>query len=140
MRACSGRSPAIHCRPEPLLLHDAASACRQRSAISRGYRWAWYKEDSREFARSAAKSSWISPRRIEFPSPSVHRENRASRRKQRRFLPEQQPCSRGPDSLLQLPRHRETDRKSVVSGKSVSVRVDLGGRRTIQKKKNKPKK
>src|SRR3546814_8143407 len=27
------------------------------------------------------------------------------------------------------------DRKSVVSGKSVSVRVDLGGRRSIQKKK-----
>src|SRR3546814_20874968 len=28
------------------------------------------------------------------------------------------------------------DRKSVVSGKSVSVRVDIGGRRTIKKKKN----
>src|SRR3546814_16849348 len=28
------------------------------------------------------------------------------------------------------------DRKSVVSGKSVSVRVDLGGRRLIKKKKN----
>src|SRR3546814_14495674 len=28
-----------------------------------------------------------------------------------------------------------TDRKSVVSGKSVSVRVDLGGRRPIKKKK-----
>src|SRR3546814_15619970 len=28
----------------------------------------------------------------------------------------------------------KTDRKSVVSGKSVSVRVDLGGRRTIKKK------
>src|SRR3546814_19612328 len=27
------------------------------------------------------------------------------------------------------------DRKSVVEGKSVSVRVDLGGRRTIKKKK-----
>src|SRR3546814_3817875 len=30
------------------------------------------------------------------------------------------------------------DRTSVVSGKSVSVRVDLGGRRIIKKKKNKP--
>src|SRR3546814_17713629 len=30
-----------------------------------------------------------------------------------------------------------TDRKSVVSGKSVSVRVDLGGRRIIKKKKKK---
>src|SRR3546814_18891013 len=29
----------------------------------------------------------------------------------------------------------EADRKSVVEGKSVSVRVDLGGRRTIKKKK-----
>src|SRR3546814_15391860 len=31
------------------------------------------------------------------------------------------------------------DRKSVVKGKSVSVRVDLGGRRTIKKKKKKLK-
>src|SRR3546814_15053755 len=30
-----------------------------------------------------------------------------------------------------------TDRQSVVSGKSVSVRVDLGGRRILKKKKNK---
>src|SRR3546814_17837433 len=30
----------------------------------------------------------------------------------------------------------DQDRKSVVEGKSVSVRVDLGGRRTIKKKKN----
>src|SRR3546814_12805305 len=30
----------------------------------------------------------------------------------------------------------EEDRKSVVSGKSVSVRVDLGGRRIIKKKKS----
>src|SRR3546814_13227508 len=32
---------------------------------------------------------------------------------------------------------RAIDRKSVVSGKSVSVRVDLGGRRIIKKKKTK---
>src|SRR3546814_19091756 len=32
---------------------------------------------------------------------------------------------------------REGDRKSVVQGKSVSVRVDLGGRRIIQKKNRK---
>src|SRR3546814_11294148 len=30
----------------------------------------------------------------------------------------------------------DLDRKSVVSGKSVSVRVDIGGRRIIKKKKN----
>src|SRR3546814_20044392 len=33
-------------------------------------------------------------------------------------------------------RRRLGDRKSVVSGKSVSVRVDLGGPRRIKKKKN----
>src|SRR3546814_17549103 len=33
-------------------------------------------------------------------------------------------------------RTKPLDRKSVVSGKSVSVRVDLGGRRIIKKKKN----
>src|SRR3546814_17561562 len=31
---------------------------------------------------------------------------------------------------------RGRDRKSVVSGKRVSVRVDIGGRRSIKKKKN----
>src|SRR3546814_15333428 len=34
----------------------------------------------------------------------------------------------------QFPIRREQDRKSVVSGKSVSVRVDLGGRRILKKK------
>src|SRR3546814_11224390 len=32
--------------------------------------------------------------------------------------------------------HREGDRKSVVEGRSVSVRVDPGGRRIIKEKKN----
>src|SRR3546814_13626299 len=36
--------------------------------------------------------------------------------------------------------HAHQDRKSVVSGKSVSVRVDRGGRRILQKKKNKQNK
>src|SRR3546814_15075467 len=35
-----------------------------------------------------------------------------------------------------LSRKTRTDRKSVVSGQSVSVRVDPGGRRIIKKKKN----
>src|SRR3546814_12520677 len=35
--------------------------------------------------------------------------------------------------VLQLVVDNPVDRKSVVSGKSVSVRVDLGGRRIIQK-------
>src|SRR3546814_12188179 len=40
-----------------------------------------------------------------------------------------------PDAAEEEPRRRG-DRKSVVSGKSVSVRVDLGGRRIIKKKTN----
>src|SRR3546814_18347963 len=35
---------------------------------------------------------------------------------------------------------QQADRKSVVEGKSVSVRVDLGGRRIIKKKKHKNEK
>src|SRR3546814_6356751 len=35
-------------------------------------------------------------------------------------------------------RDRDQDRKSVVEGKSVSIRVDLGGGRNVKKKKNKP--
>src|SRR3546814_15211063 len=38
---------------------------------------------------------------------------------------------------LERTRSRAIDRKSVVSGKSVSVRVDIGGRRIIKKKKSK---
>src|SRR3546814_18187493 len=36
---------------------------------------------------------------------------------------------------IKLAHTTQTDRKSVVKGKSVSVRVDLGGRRIITKKK-----
>src|SRR3546814_15604694 len=43
--------------------------------------------------------------------------------------PDQQPQRRTAE------RDRQRDRKSVVEGKSVSVRVDLGGRRIIKKKK-----
>src|SRR3546814_18221796 len=39
-----------------------------------------------------------------------------------------------PDDDASLAPDLESDRKSVVSGKSVSVRVDLGGRRIIKKK------
>src|SRR3546814_17124849 len=38
-------------------------------------------------------------------------------------------------AAVQIVDARLADRKSVVSGKSVSVRVDLGGRRIIKKKK-----
>src|SRR3546814_13946226 len=37
--------------------------------------------------------------------------------------------------LVSLETHKGQDRKSVVSGKSVSVRVDLSGRRIMKKKK-----
>src|SRR3546814_15460915 len=44
----------------------------------------------------------------------------------------------GSKAQLRYPPHLDhIDRKSVVSGKSVSVRVDLGGRRIITKKKTK---
>src|SRR3546814_12747154 len=52
-----------------------------------------------------------------------------------------QPARDGDDRLLPEAleavegRHGTVDRKSVVEGKSVSVRVDLGGRRTLKKKK-----
>src|SRR3546814_17571324 len=39
-------------------------------------------------------------------------------------------------ALETFEQHLGVDRKSVVSGRSVSVRVDLGGRRLIKKKKN----
>src|SRR3546814_16622784 len=45
-----------------------------------------------------------------------------------------------PILLVQVARTGREDRKSVASGKSVSVRVDLGGGRVIQKKNNKTKK
>src|SRR3546814_19686642 len=71
------------------------------------------------------------------------------RSRTRRRKPEPGPARRSrwaiaPASLLHCPRrsHRllhlaeqPGDRKSVVSGKSVSVRVDLGGRRIIKTKK-----
>src|SRR3546814_10936668 len=41
------------------------------------------------------------------------------------------------DGMMQGLIFRDGDRKSVVSGKSVSVRVDLGGRRIIEKKMKK---
>src|SRR3546814_19588203 len=48
-------------------------------------------------------------------------------------------CLRGivglPDDRNIVAALRQIDRKSVVSGKRVSVRVDLGGRRIIKKKK-----
>src|SRR3546814_14229238 len=51
------------------------------------------------------------------------------------YVPRRAPGRRHRPPPLSL-EPREGDRKSVVSGKSVSVRVDLGGRRSIKKKKN----
>src|SRR3546814_13090659 len=44
-------------------------------------------------------------------------------------------CGGNPQALPESKGARHPDRKSVVSGKSVSVRVDLGGRRIIKKQK-----
>src|SRR3546814_19145904 len=47
-------------------------------------------------------------------------------------------ANKTPEVLLDVEQLREKeDRKSVVEGKRVSVRVDIGGRRSIKKKKNK---
>src|SRR3546814_15422334 len=60
---------------------------------------------------------------------------------QRRLAREGGRLSGLPDRLPSIhltalfPHATKQDRKSVVSGKSVSVRVDLGGRRIIKKKK-----
>src|SRR3546814_18409224 len=51
----------------------------------------------------------------------------------------QQPSSRHPQ-VRRGEQHEHLDRKSVGSGKSVSVREDLGGRRTIKKNKESTKK
>src|SRR3546814_18333462 len=47
------------------------------------------------------------------------------------MLPAEQPVMPPPHELL--PEHRYGDRKSVVLGKSVALRVDLGGRRLLNK-------
>src|SRR3546814_17941759 len=51
-------------------------------------------------------------------------------------VPRLQPVVRGqgPAMRCRCKSHGQGDRKSVVSGKSVSVRVDIGGRRIIKKK------
>src|SRR3546814_6573496 len=50
-------------------------------------------------------------------------------------LPYLYPGREGLSGALLVGSEPEADRKSVVSGKSVSVRVDIGGRRIIKKKK-----
>src|SRR3546814_4349178 len=78
-------------------------------------------------------SSDLSPRVIRASDPRTSRATfRTSARKH---------CatSTKPGSSISVPKSARatSDRKSVVEGKSVSVRVDLGGRRIIQKKKKK---
>src|SRR3546814_11333413 len=63
---------------------------------------------------------------------------RAERQGPRRHLPRRQHGAHPAQQHRSLERGGG-DRKSVVEGKSVSVRVRLGGRRTIKKKKKKKK-
>src|SRR3546814_11877983 len=51
------------------------------------------------------------------------------------FLPDMEDMEDDLAELAGAGQAQPADRKSVVSGKSVSVRVDLGGRRIIKKKK-----
>src|SRR3546814_13892352 len=65
--------------------------------------------------------------------PLDHLQGAVPRREPRRIL------SRPHEQAVRKPGRNlsPADRKSVVEGKSVSVRVDLGGRRIIKKKKKK---
>src|SRR3546814_13403281 len=74
---------------------------------------------AREAEEDRGVACWAYVRR------AVHREHVAIR---------QQVVENREHRLLDLARIDGADRKSVVEGKSVSVRVDLGGRRIIKKK------
>src|SRR3546814_12085349 len=68
----------------------------------------------------------------------VAHEDVADRAVEERVVDREDASARQPEDGVD-PLHLEgldEDRKSVVSGKSVSVRVDLGGRRIIKKKNN----
>src|SRR3546814_15397848 len=68
------------------------------------------------------------------PLPGLRRGARGARRGDGPGRPGGVHVRRGGIGCGSTPRRMKTDRKSVVSGKSVSVRVDLGGRRLITKK------
>src|SRR3546814_15314736 len=55
--------------------------------------------------------------------------------RRRRDRPGHLEMAGGLELAQRVPQLRAEDRKSVVEGKSVSVRVDIGGRRIIKKKK-----
>src|SRR3546814_21099878 len=56
-----------------------------------------------------------------------------------RLFGEARPVARRADAGARIARCSQRDRKSVVEGKSVSVRVDIGGRRIIKKKQKENK-
>src|SRR3546814_1430433 len=65
-----------------------------------------------------------------------HRRGQLPASREQRHFPERSESGQLHDPQPDHPdRSRPGDRKSVVSGKSVSVRVDLGGRRIIKNKK-----
>src|SRR3546814_21143122 len=84
-------------------------------------------------------------------SPAQHQhayDEHQQREEEEQFLPvdrlaDGRACERADDAAPRIEKAAApfdrpgADRKSVVSGKSVSVRVDLGGRRIIKKKKTK---
>src|SRR3546814_14122756 len=99
-------------------------------AVRRGIEPAWC-ETTRPVAESPIKSS------------HCKKDALARRLQQSTQLPAGQPAMSIENIEKLIADHRvefvDLDRKSVVSGKSVSVRVDIGGRRIIQKKKTKSK-
>src|SRR3546814_20316296 len=80
---------------------------------------------------AATETTALRWREMRISTPSTRRDRRAKTRRQCLY----------PGPLVSIkgycPARFQADRKSVVSGKSVSERGDLGGRRIIKKKKQK---
>src|SRR3546814_14426464 len=117
-RITSSSSPSLS-PASPATIAPPVSQCSATSAKSRG---------GRDEVPAKITSS-IPPPRIDLGEDSPITQRIASSRFD---LP--QPL--GPTPPVS-PGSMRRDRKSVVSGKSVSVRVDLGGRRIMKKKKKK---
>src|SRR3546814_13114202 len=84
-------------------------------------------------------SSDLTPAGATWPWPEAQQSRRPAVARHARPPPPAAPHAPGPPCAAAKPsgaRRSQRDRKSVVSGTSVSVRVDLGCRRIIKKKTN----
>src|SRR3546814_13438524 len=119
----------------------SASMARRQSAALRPRRF----DGDRGAQRRSGQAGDGRSRRIDFPGSERRGRPPAGGRGAlffcgRRPYLDVMATQLSPDIVLSpaaAARVRWIDRKSVVSGKSVSVRVDLGGRRLLKKKKKK---